>query len=366
MRLTNREPAQGSLTDTMSPKNIIQSMISAVRGMSSATELHFEWRDLPLNKDTRIFLTSTRTAFDKSLRKLALQAQISKFKELLAITNFAYIDELDFHFDYRTRALENMRQNGGESKGDPDAVELLDTIMPFIEHRKSYLRTLVLSSTSLVDLSEFFKQLPSLPLLRHFGASIYFDKEHLSDPSGLLHLLKTSSWSLLHVRIRPNCPEVPRYNRALSFQQKRADWERINNSLLVDSNCLAGLESLQIPFLSVQKTLPLLARSYDTLTSLCLTDTFLSLEQVISVINVFSRRAFELRHLHLEVLDLNLKLLQTLSSRLPRLSSLVIVYKSQIFCDLVREIPLRGLLLLTFYLGNFRSTTHRSIRGCSD
>jgi hypothetical protein len=77
---------------------IMRAMIKAASGMVNIIQYDFEWRDLPLNKDTQIFLTTTRNAFDTSLCKLILSAQVSKFAELLTLTKFEGLEELEFHF----------------------------------------------------------------------------------------------------------------------------------------------------------------------------------------------------------------------------------------------------------------------------
>lgn len=43
---------------------------------------------------------STRHQHGVAYAQVGVRAQISNFKELLAIMNFNNIDELDFHFDY--------------------------------------------------------------------------------------------------------------------------------------------------------------------------------------------------------------------------------------------------------------------------
>ena len=55
------------LMDPHSSKEIINSLITAVNhGMTNVTVFNFDWRDLPLNKETRVFLTSTWTVFNAS------------------------------------------------------------------------------------------------------------------------------------------------------------------------------------------------------------------------------------------------------------------------------------------------------------
>jgi hypothetical protein len=350
---------EGKLMDSHSLKEIINSLITAVNGMTNVTVFNFEWRDLPLNKETRIFLTSTRTAFSSSLRKLVLRAQISKFKELLAITNFDNIDELDFHFDYRVGGSLPARQREGNNVNgqpnnphpdnavgrptsipqhspnthtiirDPDAQDLMDTIIPFINYRKASLRSLRISSSSSIDLSEFFSALSHFPSLRRFGVQISFDKVSLSDPSGILRLLHSSARSLLHTSFAPTWPDQRSgnvYTRMDGLIHKQFQWAPINEKLLAAPVTLSSLESLEIPYLSSSQTIPLIRRSSDTLTSLSLTDHFLTLQEVTQVIRLFAHRPFEMQHLHIEILKYDLGLFQMLATRLPNLYSLVVIF----------------------------------------
>jgi hypothetical protein len=311
---------QGKSIDKYPSKQIINEMVVAVEGMVNVVELHFEWRDLPLNKDTQMFLTSTRTIFDESLRKLVLQAQIIKFKELLAISNFAGLTELDFHFDYQPG-------KAGEQVGKvvPEAQSLMETILPFIQHRRTMLRSLSVSSSSTVDLSNFFSALPSMPSLRQFDIDLDFEKDYLSDPSGILSILIRHSHTLFHVQFRVASSSAPTHDQNPALR-KRKNWESVNDRLLANPSCLNNLISLEIPYISLMKTIPLVRRSADSLTRLCLTGYFLSPNEVSVVVDLFYSRPFELQHLHLQVDQLQWSLFRFLSCRLPNLYSLVLVY----------------------------------------
>jgi len=331
----------GDLKDALSSKEIIRFMIKAVNGMTNVTEFNFEWRDLPLNKDTRILLTSTRTAFDTSLRKLVLRAQVGKFQELLAITNFDNVRELDFHFDYHPQTASKGEftvttdtdtqlphlQHSDYQAIELDIQDLLDTVVPFINHRRTSLNSLTISSSSTMDLSKFFKALPPMPALRRFAAQIYFDQSCLQNASGILQILKTHSVTLLHVELRPNLPERADNNRDQNVSEKQLDWLRLNELLLTSPAALCGLESLEIPYVSPEQTVRLLCRSRDTLTYLCLTDHFLTKDEVTEVVGIFSHRPFEMRHFHIQVENADSQLIYMLASRFPALFSLVLVYR---------------------------------------
>ena len=327
--LYDRTFAKGQLVPIhdVSSKGIMKAMIKAVTGMVNVTEYNFEWRDLPLNENTSKFLSSARKAFGGSLRKLVLRAEILKFQEILAITDFEeHLEELDFHFDY-TPAV-------GASPADVDACKvaqahgLLNTIVPFLNARRSVLRSLAISSSAQVDLSAFFHALGCFPRLRSFSARIWFDDTHLSDPSGLVNLLATHSTTLLNVELRPNWPTdpIPFSTRNISLEKLQISWGPTEQLLLSNVKALFGLESLTLHCHNVEKTLPLLRRSRDTLTRLSLINRYLKFEEVKAVAQLFSHRDYSLKSLHIEVLDMSAYLIGLVATTLPGLLSLSVVF----------------------------------------
>ncbi|KAF8151777.1 hypothetical protein B0H34DRAFT_728965 [Crassisporium funariophilum] len=360
-RMLEGKPIEGfssGITDRVSSKDIVTSMVKAVDCMISVTEFNFEWRDLPLNKDTQIFLTSTRRAFASSLRKLVLRAQISKFKEVLAIADFDNIDELDFHFDYRTNDLEGQldmtagkqfqaKEDAAGAASDPELQGLLQTVIPFIARRRKAMRSLSISSSSYADLSEFFSALPAMPSLRRFTAGIYVDKDCLSDPSGLLQLLNAHAATLLHIALRPNWPDrADSYNREESLAHQRRGWSTLNEQLLSNPRLLRNLDSLELPYVSSCKSIPLLQRSCDTLTRLSVTGHFLTMDEIVEVLTVFAHRLFYMQHLYLEVALLDVALVRMLANRLPDLLSLVLVYHR----ESASSVPVSLTLLLHIHV----------------
>ncbi|KAH9475251.1 hypothetical protein JR316_0012362 [Psilocybe cubensis] len=324
----------------LSFESTINPMVNAVAGMSNVMEFNFEWRDLPMNKNTLIFLTSARTSFDNSLRKLVLRAPISKFKDLLANTNFNNIEELDFHFDYRP---------GGTVSETPDPYVkiLLETVVPFIAKRRDRLQSLRVSSSSATNLSEFFHALPSyFPSLRGFGVNISFHKDFLSDASGLCQILESCAVSLRQVILSANwehnhldpvksqsVQSVDRYARTdtnnINPQSDNKPWVRMNNLLLAHPRCLSSLRSLEIPFISLSNTLPIIQRSCDTLIRLCLKGRYLTTNEIAQVIALFSHRSLEIQYLEIAVTMLDIALLVVLAKGLPDLRSLVLIYEKR-------------------------------------
>ena len=306
-------------------KEIMKAMIKAVTGMVNVMEYNFEWRDLPLNKDTSKFLSSARKAFGGSLRKLVLRAEILKFQEILAITDFEeHLDELDFHFDY-TPAVGAADEDACKVS---QAQGLLNTIVPFLNTRRSVLCSLAISSSAQVDLSPFFQALGSFPRLRSFSARIWFDDAHLSDPSGLTNLLTTHSTTLLNVELKPNWPTdlIPFSTRNTSLENLQTSWGPTKDLLLSNVKVLCGLESLTLHCHNVEKMFPLLHRSRDTLTRLCLINRYLKIDEVKAVAQLFSHRDYSLKSLHIEVLDMSADLIGLLATTLPGLLSLSVVF----------------------------------------
>lgn len=171
-----------------------------------------------------------------------------------------------------------------------------------------------------------------MPCLQRFGVNINFDLHHLSDPSGFIHFLKANSHTLLHVQLTA-VTSITVYDRKLILQQKQAAWAPVNKGLLAEPSCLTSLYSLELPFVSLDDTLPLVKRSSNTLTSLCLTDHFLSPQEAPVIIGLFHSRPFEVRHVHLGIDILQGSFIRLLANHLPNLSSLVLVYW-QCPCDL--------------------------------
>jgi cell division protein ZapA (FtsZ GTPase activity inhibitor) len=267
-------------------------MISAIRGMTNVMEFQFEWTDLPLTEDTKTLLSSIATAFGANLRKLTLHAHVLNFRDLQIITASILVEELELHFDYWSRTSSTMKGN----RNNEDQ-ELLAVVLPLIVQSSSAMRSLRIFSSSSVDLSDFFAALPSMPRLQRFGAAIPFEKNMLSDSSGLLDFLRRHSSALRHIQLSPNLP----YRTEMLQLRKKEVWEPVNDTLLDDAALLSCMESLEIPFVSPGKTIPLLQRSADTLTSLALTNHILSFVEVMEVLAVFSHRPTGLKTFYAEV-----------------------------------------------------------------
>jgi len=256
-------------------------------------EFQFEWTDLPLTDDTKTFLTSIGTAFGSNLRKLTLHAHVLNFRDLQVITPSTPVEELELHFDYSARTSST---KATKDNSCAEHQELLAVVLPLIVHSSSAMRSLMIFSSSSVDLSDLFVALPSMQHLKRFGVAIPFEKTIFSDSFGLLDFLRRHSSSLCEVHLSPNLP----FRTDMLQLRKKEVWEPFNDLLLDDMALLSGLKSLEIPFVSLGKTIPLLQRSADTLTSLVLTNHILSFVEAMDVLSVFSHRQTRLKTFHAE------------------------------------------------------------------
>lgn len=280
--------------------------------MTGVTEYNFEWRDLPLTPLTLTFLTSARQSFGSSLRKLVLHAQLSHFQRLLSIVDFNGLEELKLQFDYdSSSAQDHLMQKSLDV--------LRDCVAPFINHFRSSLAGLSISSQSAVDLSTFFHSLQDFPHLQTLHIRAFFDSAHFYDPSGLHRILVTHADTLLRVELRPNAP-------------RDLQWTVIAKQLVSNKRAFKDLQSLTItPFDGATKLacLQCLRRSAYTLTTLRLVDYYLTYDDVVQVVGVFAGRPFDqsLQRLHIETARPSRQLFDLFANQLPGLFSLHIIFE---------------------------------------
>ncbi|KAJ7689012.1 hypothetical protein B0H17DRAFT_1067482 [Mycena rosella] len=295
-------------------RDILESMTEAVRLMAHVTEYSFEWRDLSPTADTLKFLNAARTGFGVSLRKLTLHAQLGNFTNLLSTVDFDNLEELELHFDHDLRDAKT---------GDQSRDLLRDAIAPFVNHFRRSIRCLLISSASTTDLSPLFYALNPFPHLRKFVARLAFDAVHLSDPRGLVRILRTNSDTISSV-------ELGRSFASSSdvAPDPRSTWLGLTSALTLDLAVLVNLTTLKIPLLQdFDATIACLRRSADTLTSLCLIDYFLAERELVELVQIFSHRPFDagLKYLHVGVAYITPDVFDLLASRLPGLLNLNLV-----------------------------------------
>lgn len=308
-----------------SPGEIIRAMVTAIGGMVNVIAYGFEWRDLPLNKDTQIFLTAARAAFDTSLTKLVLSARISKLAEILVIMDFKRLEELEFNFEYDPISFNDDGSLVDEAVASTINRDLLvKRVAPFINHLNLSLRSLTISSSALGDHSQFFHTLSFLPALRLLAIRMPFDEKHLTHPAGLFRILHAQVSTLLALELHPTDLDRNAPRNILLGQVRQYLLAQFHHP---------RLESLALPSLDQEMTVSLVKRTIETLTSLTLSDRFLSINEVVEIIDIFTTasRVSQLTHLSLEVQALPPRLLDTLANGLPGLLSLTLIINQEVF-----------------------------------
>ncbi|KAJ7773634.1 hypothetical protein DFH07DRAFT_801322 [Mycena maculata] len=303
-----RRPSTSTSSPLSTGHDILASMTTAVRLMTQVTEYSFEWRDLSPTTDTLRFLTATRTAFGASLRKLTLHAPLANFANLLSTVDFENLEELELHFDH-------------DNHVDAHSAKLLrETIAPFVNHFRRSIWSLLIASASKMDLSPLLSALEEFPHLRTFRAYLAFDAAHLADPRGLVQILRLNSETLLNV-------ELARSFVASSdaAPNPASTWPALSLALSSERNALLNLRTLRLPLLATfDATMVCLRKSADTLTRLCLVDSFLTEKELVELVQNFAHRPFDsgLRYLNVGLVFLTVDVFDLLASRLPGLLNL--------------------------------------------
>ncbi|KAJ7280049.1 hypothetical protein C8J57DRAFT_119307 [Mycena rebaudengoi] len=306
--------APGALSMDSPAEDIFDAMIRAVRLMTSVTEYSFEWRDLPPSKHTLRFLTSTRTTFGLSLRKLTLRAPLSNFPHLISTVDFDSLEELDLHFSYD--------YSEAQTKEEDNVALICRVIAPFINHFRHSIGSLNISSSSAMDISLLFAGLEKFPKLSKFSLCLAFDAEHLSNPSALFDMLRLHESWLRNVTFRHS------FAGSTTADSVARGWNQFSRLLLTEVDSLRGLEYLRIPCLeSFSNTLKIVRRSNHTLTELLLVDHFLTEDEAVELIGLFAHRPFDsgLKRLHIGIRWPTHTLFDMLANQLPGLSHLNLV-----------------------------------------
>ncbi|KAF7361491.1 hypothetical protein MSAN_01182500 [Mycena sanguinolenta] len=264
--------------------NILESMTRAVRLMTHVTEYSFEWCDLSPTPEILQFLSAARTTFGVSLRKLVLHAQLGNFATLLTTVDFENLEELELFLDH------------DHSVGAHCADLLRGCIAPFVNHFRRTLTSLLISSASNVDVVPLLDALQEVPHLHKLVGRFAFDTVHLSDPGGLVKILRTNTDTLSNVELGWSSAAASKSDSDADHQPVPvlSTWADFSAEVVADPLVLANLTSFKLPCLSTfDATLRCLRRSADMLTSLYLVDHFLGDQELTDLVGVFSHRPFD-------------------------------------------------------------------------
>ncbi|KAJ6552083.1 hypothetical protein DFH09DRAFT_1086206 [Mycena vulgaris] len=232
-------------------------------------------------------------AFGVSLRKLTLHAQLGNFANLISTVDFDNLEELELYFDH----------DAGDTGSN--AALLRGSIAPFVNHFHRSIGSLLISSASKTDLSPLFDSPQAFPHLHKFVARSNSDIIFGVD---------------LGLSFAAASDEAP---------DPLSTWAALSAALAGDPGVLVNLTTLKIPALQgFDATMACLRRSADTLTSLSLVDYFLIEVQLIELVQIFWHRPFDkgLKHLYIGVVYLSPSMFDLLSSHLPGLLDLSLVF----------------------------------------
>lgn len=330
--------AQDKFVSTVSSKFVLKLMISAIHNMRNVVSYSFELRDLALTKETERFLTIARLSLASSLRKLALHTTIFKFKSVATLADFDHLEELELHLDYHGHSTSGSDADAVLASKEREARELQDTIVPFINSRKDTLRSFTLVCYASVNLSHFFRAIGPFPRLHCLSLKTCLDERGLSDVNALIRFLRDHRSSLLHLDIRPRVPDLDDafISADDSIERKDKAWARVQKALVDNRDIFASLEGLHLPVGNLDLGLQLIHHTSSLITHLSLTDTPLEDGSIKQVLLPFANKPFQLKSILLEVRELTIDVLKLLTSRLPGLESLVLLYDKITVEDTVR------------------------------
>ncbi|KAJ3570705.1 hypothetical protein NP233_g4231 [Leucocoprinus birnbaumii] len=308
---------------------ILALMGEALSHMNNLTCYSFEWRDLPLNDNSRAFLKTIQQSAN-CLRKLVLHAQIRNFKHLLSYVDFDNLEDISLHFNYDVL---------GRSKTSEDIVKtncgiLEMKIAPFINRLAPSLNRLSISVYSNTPMIALFNALEHLPYLRNIELNMPFGPKS-TPPSIILQFLSNHSSKLHHVKINPpfqrtahNGGKSPPESDREAIESRKDSWSAVSDLLLKSPSILSNLKTLEVPCTgSLETTLDIVRRSSSTLTSLSLSGKYLTPVEQVAVYNLFTSRPLydRLRHLRIDVTAFDLKVIYDIASQFPKLESLLLV-----------------------------------------
>ncbi|KAJ6552088.1 hypothetical protein DFH09DRAFT_1167831 [Mycena vulgaris] len=260
-------------------------------------------------------LDSAWPAFGPTLRKISVSTRPERFNAVLASNvQLAHLEE--FHLELLHTS------NGAQSLGIQDLFP--EYVSAFFARVNPQLDTLSIQSSSDLDLSCLFHQLPSFKHLHRLLLHIFLDHGVLSDPSGLESFFAHSAMRLHHLTLFL-------YHAAVSSV------ERVLPSLAMTRARISCLETLEIDFGMPHPGLAptLLHELHDlfngarsTLHTLVLEGIALSYTDLDTATSVFVDRdaGDTLQSVTLSVLTLTARHIDILAKNLPRISALGIIF----------------------------------------
>lgn len=254
-------------------------------------------------------------AFGAALKKISVSTRPERFHAVLSSdVHLLHLEE--FHLELLHTS------SGAQSLGIQDVFP--DYVSAFFARVNPHLETLSIQSSSNLDLSCLFHQLPSFKHLRRLFLHIFLDHGVLSDASGLESFFAHSALHLRHLTLFL-------YHSAVSAA------ERVLPGLAMARARIPCLETLEInfgmPYPGLAPTLlrelhALFNGARNTLHTLVLEGIALSYTDLETATSVLADRAAgdPLRSLTLSVLTLTARHIDTLAKNAPSISALGIIF----------------------------------------
>ncbi|CAK5263295.1 unnamed protein product [Mycena citricolor] len=322
LRLPSRL-SHGAKGNTTYAEDIMEAMTEALSLMSQVTEYTFEWRDLSPNQRTLRLLSTARSAFGISLRKLTLNAQLENFRALVSTVEFENLEDLELYFDHDNIDLDV-----------EETLQILqNTIAPFMNHFRRTISSLFIFSASKADLSSLFPALDKFPRLYNLIFHLPWDSAHLSEPDALIGFLRRNTEMLRSIELGKSYAAVSELADAPT-----CIWSQFSRALLSDPRVLTDLTILKIPaFESFEETLACINYSAHTLRTLHLVDYFFGEDELLAFVQLFARRNLDsgLRTLYIGLSTLTVSTIDLLARRLPALDSLGLVLAEYVASEIM-------------------------------
>ncbi|KAJ3492291.1 hypothetical protein NLJ89_g11255 [Agrocybe chaxingu] len=293
-------------------EDVVQIMLEVLSGLPNVTDYYVTWCGLPSISATAVPFLST--VFQSKLRKLSLELSLENVRNLLTPSfEVQNLEELQL-----TIHSENI-----ESTWERNCI-MTKYLAPAISRLNATLHTLTIQSWEPADLSPMFRSITHLPALEHLVVAIPVEPMHLGDPQGLSEFLTAHRTGLRTLRLR-----ATQYGGAGMTPDLASFDNWIRDA--IHNVSLPKLRTLDISsnLFPVVTSVACLAHFSSTITSLSLTGSYRTYEDVEKAVNLVSGtiRDEPLVKLRVGLVSLSPQLIDMISIKLPRLDRLELVVR---------------------------------------
>jgi hypothetical protein len=289
-------------------------VISTLPFLTQIESLSIDCWDFRRDHYLQALLTTAWSSFGSNLTSLVFSGDLEIFRHLtLSEPALPGLKHLEFDI---TIDLYNLNRDHAH---ELDSLE--NHIAPFISSFSSQLETFKLFFWPDFDLSSLFNRLPhSFSKLRHIGLRMPYRNAY-HDPSGLMNFLSSTgspSLQVLQLRLNPTGAALDRASELPLAQFLR--------DLMADGrDTFTSLRSLELFPTHAPEGLTVIctaiSRSSETLTSVCIRDRSLQVNELCDVLRELGR-CRELKRLRLNLPRLNADIIELFADALPKLRRL--------------------------------------------